>query len=313
MQLTAHKNAPVQGGFSVKKICIILLAALLLSGCQASEQTQAPETQPTNVAPETQPTEEIAVETESFWVDSVEELAEAIRAARQGKMDQTARNNRLDELSVLYAPAETCPGFRLFKAEVNPYSVFYYYVPEENEALYIDDAEDITVTVHRGSEFTMESVCKQAQITPDADGFAYAPEKSSIYFQQDDTVVSIHAPESMNDYDTLRSLCRMERVELGAAAARWELTFYAEDPPRTCRIDEADAALLDEILDVEKMEPGGPVESPCCYLFRAGGDVFSFDDSLTYVDAQVNQKYCGRYLSEEETAALKALTEKYAE
>ena len=296
-----------------KRICIILLAALLLSGCQASEQTQAPETQPTNVAPETQPTEEIAVETESFWVDSVEELAEAIRAARQGKMDQTARDNRLDELSVLYAPAETCPGFRLFKAEVNPYSVFYYYVPEENEALYIDDAEDITVTVHRGSEFTLESVCKQAQITPDADGFAYAPKKSAIYFQQDGTVVSIHAPESMNDYDTLRSLCRMERVELDAAAGRWELTVFMEEPSRTCRIDEADAALLDEILAVEKMEPGGPVESPCCYLFFAGEDIFSFDDSLTYADACVNQKYCGRYLSEEETAALKALVEKYTD
>ena len=296
----------------MKKVCIILLAALLLSGCHARKEAQAPEMQPTEAAPVTQMPEEIAVDAESLWFDSVEELAEAIRAARQGKMDQTARDNRLDELSVLYAPAETCPGFRLFKAEVNPYSVFYYYVPEENEALYIDDAEDITVTVHRGSEFTLESVCKQAQITPDADGFAYAPNKSAIYFQQDDTVISIHAPESMNDYDTLRSLCRMERVELDAAAARWELTFYAEDPPRTCRVDEADAALLDEILDAGKMEAGGPVESPCCYLFRAGEDVFSFDDSLTCADACIDQKYCGRDLSEEETAVLKALVAKYA-
>ncbi len=296
----------------MKKVCIILLAALLLSGCHARKEAQAPEMQPTEAAPVTQMPEEIAVDAESLWFDSVEELAEAIRAARQGTMDQAARDNRLDEISVLYVPAETCPGFRLFKAEVNPYSVFYYYVPEENEALYIDDAEDITVTVHRGSEFTLESVCKQAQITPDADGFAYAPKKSAIYFQQDGTVVSIHAPESMNDYDTLRSLCRMERVELDAAAARWELTFYAEDPPRTCRIDEADAALLDEILDAGKMEAGGPVESPCCYLFRAGEDEFSFDDSLTYADACVDQKYCGRDLSEEETAVLKALVAKYA-
>ncbi len=193
------------------------------------------------------------------------------------------------------------------------YNVFYYYAPEKTEAQYVDDAEDITVTVHRGSAFTMESVCRQAQITPDADGFAYAPKKSKIYFQQDDTVISIHAPASMNDYETLRSLCRMERIEPDAAEARWELKVYLADPPRTCRIDEADAPLLDEILDVEKMEPGGPVESPCCYLFFAGEDIFSFDDSLTYVDARVNQKYCGRYLGEDETAALKALVEKYTD
>ncbi len=105
----------------MKKVCIILLAALLLSGCHARKEAQAPEMQPTEAAPVTQMPEEIAVDAESLWFDSVEELAEAIRAARQGTMDQAARDNRLDEISVLYAPAETYPGFRLFRAEVNPY------------------------------------------------------------------------------------------------------------------------------------------------------------------------------------------------
>ena len=71
MQLTAHNNALVQGGFSVKKrICIILLAALLLSGCQASEQTQAPETQPSNVESTTQKPEEVAA-----WNAAADSLA----------------------------------------------------------------------------------------------------------------------------------------------------------------------------------------------------------------------------------------------
>ena len=54
----------------------------------------------------------------------------------------------------------------------------------------------------------------QHGITPDADGFIYVPKHGKIFFQMDGTVIGICAPEDMNDYDTLRSLCQVRRIEL---------------------------------------------------------------------------------------------------
>lgn len=154
-------------------------------------------------------------EAESLWYDSIPALEDAVRAERNASQkNQTGMDNRLEDLSVLYAPAAPYEGFALYQVEVNPYFVFYYYLPEDDQLGQIDSKKDIIVTVHRSDEFTMESLCKQQGITPDADGFAYVPEKGDIFFQLDDTVIMVHAPEHMNDYNTLRSLCEMKRIEI---------------------------------------------------------------------------------------------------
>ncbi len=166
---------------------------------------------PTENTPQTVPEEEM----EPLWYDSVPALVDAIRAERTAlQKHQIAADNRLEGLSVLYAPAAAYAGFELFKVEVNPYSVFFYYLPEDDESEQIDFEKDIIVTIHRSDAFTMDSICAQHGITPDTDGFAYAPKHGKIFFQAEDTVIGINAPESMNDYDTLRSLCIMERIEI---------------------------------------------------------------------------------------------------
>ena len=202
-----------------KTLCFVLLGliALLVSGCHTRDAVRedTPETE-TQEAPTAQMSEGApAGEMETLWYDSVQALAEAIRAERNAaKKHQIAVDNRLEDLSVLYAPAAPYEGFALFKVEVNPYSVFYYYLPEDDELGQIDPKKDIIVTVYRSDEFTMDSICAQHGIKPDADGFAYAPKNGKIFFQMDDTVIGICAPEDMNDYDTLRSLCQVKRMEL---------------------------------------------------------------------------------------------------
>ena len=60
----------------------------------------------------------------------------------------------------------------------------------------------------------MNSICAQNGIAQDAEGFAYKSENETLYFEQDDTVISIQVPEHMNNYDTIRSLCEMEKIEI---------------------------------------------------------------------------------------------------
>lgn len=67
------------------------------------------------------------------------------------------------------------------------------------------------------SEFSLNSIGKQLNLKTDADGYIYDIDRGDIYFMQDDTLIGVHVPENMNNYDTLRSLCQMEKIVIDSA------------------------------------------------------------------------------------------------
>ena len=148
-----------------------------------------------------------------FICGSVQELVDAVRIARQAETkDPTAQNNHLEALSVLYAPAADLDTIRLKEIQVTPHCVFYYCAPAQQE-----DGQAgswFEIGVYRDPSVTMELFCQRCETKPDADGFGYREDCGPIFFQLEDTVVTVSGPEGMCDYDTLRSLCRMDRIEI---------------------------------------------------------------------------------------------------
>lgn len=204
----------------MKKVLTILLAILLIFavGCTVQEELQIPPVEvdsSTEVNDTAASSAEVEAERAMPLFNSVEELTAAVKAERQAKTKSSlARSGDLETLSVTYAPANEIDGFQLCMIEVCPDKVFYMYEHEEKEMPYFEWTKGIVFTVYREPSYTLASFCDQYEIEPDEDGFAYSVEKRKLFFEQDNTVMCIEVPEHMNDYDTIRSLCEMEKIEI---------------------------------------------------------------------------------------------------
>ncbi len=195
----------------VSFLIALCMLFMLFSGCKTQEAANSADVQ------ENEP--EVDAEPESCIFSSVEELVNAVQDARKTQSsDPIVISNNLADISVLYAPSEVYDQFQLLLIEATAYRIFYYYKPTEDSSDKVNFSENITVTVCRGSEYSLESIGKQHGLTADADGYIYNASKEKIYFMQDDTMISIHVPENMNNYDTLRSLCQMEKIVIDSAA-----------------------------------------------------------------------------------------------
>ena len=189
-------------------LCMLFM---LFSGCKTQEAVNSADVQENETVVDVVP--------ESCIFSTVEELVNAVQAARQRESNYTdIKSNNLADIPVLYAPAKVYEQFQLLLVEATEYRIFYYYKPTEDSADEVNFSENITVTVCRGSEYSLESIGKQYGLTADADGYLYNASKEKISFMQDDTLISVHVPENMNNYDTLRSLCQMEKIEIDSAA-----------------------------------------------------------------------------------------------
>ena len=153
---------------------------------------------------------------------SVEAMMEAVEAEQHAFWkDQIALNNRLTEIDAVYVIAQDRESFELHSVEVTPNYIFLYYGSQDPESGMVVGPEDMIVTTHRGRDTTMESVCAEHGISPDGDGFAYCEEHGVLYYEQDGTILSVSAPAGRNDYDSLRALCELERVEIEQDDPSW--------------------------------------------------------------------------------------------
>ena len=196
----------------MKKYLLCLLSACLLlglfAGCAAKQAAQE--------APAL--TGGIEGEIEGEWSNcvysSVEELKQAVSRVRlEGASEYEETRCLLAELESFYDLADGWEGFELFQIEVNPYNVMVYYMPVGSKARWFDHNVGIHVVTERPTdEMTLETVAEQYDLTPDEDGFLYNPERSAISFTKDGALISVIAPKSMGDYETLKALSNVKLV-----------------------------------------------------------------------------------------------------
>ena len=204
----------------MKKVLTILLVALLICsvGCAVQEELQIPPVE-ADSSTEINNTAASSVEADAERAmptfSSVEELTAAVQTERQAKTKSSlARSGDLETLSVTYAPANEFEGFHLRNIEVMPEIVFYYYEPDGESGPYFEWDTGIIFMIYRDPECTLSLLCEPYGITPDEDGFAYNSETEKMYFERDGTAICVKVPEHMNNYDTIRSLCAMKKVEI---------------------------------------------------------------------------------------------------
>lgn len=217
----------------MKKVLTILLVILLsfAVGCTPQEEVIDPPAQMTETnqdAADATEYEEPPVDTVSAEVawptyTSVEAMIQAIQAKNMAWSE-------IGALSTIYVPPQTLSGCQLYLIEVSPYSIHYYYMPGETAAGF-SYSEGILVTNHREPEFDPNTFFADNHLIPDEDGFVYEADQNEMTFIQDGGIISIRVPDVLNDYDTLRKLCQVKRIEItedALAEANWEMVEVEE-------------------------------------------------------------------------------------
>lgn len=207
----------------IKMIVLITIFLVLSVGCEAQEKLHTPLKEIESGTKEALSVNSLDVansavleaDAEPLFFFTVEEMTEAVRTERQAKVkDIMAQINELETLSVIYAPKNEMAGYELQFIEVKPNRVFYRYAPVFSEQAESTLGNEIIITLYRNEEASFDALCDQHGITPDEDGFAYREERGKMYFEQDGMAICVEVPEHMNDYDTIRSLCEMEKIEI---------------------------------------------------------------------------------------------------
>lgn len=123
--------------------------------------------------------------------------------------------------------------------EVYPKQLFYYYVPEGEELPYFSWKKGIVISCFREPVTSENEFFAELGLTPDETGVVYSAVGSDMYLVQGEAGIYISVPESLNDYDTIRSLCEMEKIEISDAtgmtedastAATWEIDAEEKMP-----------------------------------------------------------------------------------
>ena len=268
---------------------LLLLLALCLLAQLAGCKTPEPPAQAQDAPAAEQPVESAAQddsgkdnesvggiyegEPVSCTYPSVEALADAVHAEQRAHWkDSLALHDLLEDVSAVYVPAQGYEGFRLHSIEVNPLNIFLYYVPEDSKADGIDASEDIVLTLFRDPETTLESLCAQHGVSPDAEGYAYSEKTGTLYFECDGTLISISGPKGRNDYDALRALCGLERVEIERYYPAMDVDFekYGDDALQIALLGEEDYRAYEQAVAALGLEPREAAVQYCTDLTELG-------------------------------------------
>lgn len=157
---------------------------------------------------------------------SEEELVEAALAGELGR--------EIPGLEYFYAPAAEFPGYCLRHIEVSEWYIRYWYIPigcSDPDWLIRDG---IAVDYLLGQvEDAMGGLADQFDLERTPEGYLYHPEQGWIAFEAGSSRMTIEVPDSMNDYELLKTFCTARRVEIpgGAALGKRELLFLRISDP----------------------------------------------------------------------------------
>ena len=251
----------------------------------------------------------------------VEALTDAVHAEQNAHWKNAAAlSNRLEDVDEVYVPVEEYEGFRLLQVAVNPYYIFSYYVPLDSDFDMVFDPEDIVITQSRSPKMTLESVCAQHGISPDADGYAYSEKHGDLFFEQDGNVIFISGPEGRNDYGSLRALCRLKRVDIARSYPTQNADFekYGDAALKVALLGEENAFAYEKAVAALGLSASEAARQYCTALTELGdgagwtevervkGDdgvyylavarlrTFCYDDTMQTLAGKVGSQY-GRF------------------
>lgn len=129
---------------------------------------------------------------------------------------QALKTARVTDIEYFYAPTAAFEGYKLLRVTVSPWNIFYDYVPKDSTADRFSYDSGISVCISReessDSDDPLKALAEQAGIGLTEDGLLYEPGRQSITFAVGSSWMYIIVPESMNEYETLKKLCKAEKI-----------------------------------------------------------------------------------------------------
>ena len=152
---------------------------------------------------------------------SVDEIANRVQEILMaGVSTSIEKEIKLGELTEIYAPKDNAfPEYRLLQIEVFLDRIVYYFIPEKSYSAVADNEKPmfqydcgITVTYYRNKTFTLESLSSQIGIDISEDRVLFDSKRGDLSFSEGDSLITIHVPESMKQYEEHKIKCEMEEV-----------------------------------------------------------------------------------------------------
>lgn len=209
----------------IKKLHFTIVFILLLSlitGCSHAGEAELP----SDPSPE-----ENSVSMESPEIEAPKVDPEPVYPLFHSLDELSSYLSENTDIDSYYAPdAESLPGYVLIQIEVlADCSILYYYmhtdylpadyVPADHltpppELMMLLYSRGVMVTCHTDDAYTLHSLSNQRGIAIDSDGYIYDEERGELIFALDAPPVSVRVPDELNDYETIKALCTMEKISL---------------------------------------------------------------------------------------------------
>ena len=216
-----------------KYIALLLILAVFISGIFFVKDYHKPnnadptlESANLEAQPEEQPSPDSAATTEENYFfcalptsfDSIQELVSALKAGTYASAQGTSYiQSARQKMDAIYVPAAIPDGFVLWGLDMNEYRISYFYAQEEDakESIFPSSRGIVVVFSLEPSDtgaHPLAGIADQYEIPINEEGYIYSPEDNKIFFAPGNTRMAITVPDSMNNYDTLKSLCVVERI-----------------------------------------------------------------------------------------------------
>ncbi len=118
----------------------------------------------------------------------------------------------LYDIEFFYALEEPpAPGYCLCSIEVWDACIVFCYAPE-NDRMGVNSRKLIAVTYTREDKFPgcFVEFLDNGELTED--GYIYNANKNKIFVPVGDSCADIQVPDSMNNYDTIKAMCKFDKI-----------------------------------------------------------------------------------------------------
>lgn len=154
---------------------------------------------------------------------SFENMQELIKALKNKTYADSTGVHSIESTAIekgyFYAPAKEFPGFRLMEIVLSKDRLVFYYVPNDHDSKWFSRETGILVMYSLEepadpNKHPMSVIADYYSLPKTDTGYLYIEDANTIYFELGAAWMSIMVPDSMNDYETLKSLCVAEKISL---------------------------------------------------------------------------------------------------
>ena len=148
---------------------------------------------------------------------SIEALKSAV-LEKANTADSNYELNQVNQIQTLYVPVFTSDVYHFHHVEVTTAVLQFYYVLEDALDLRgIWSQDHICVWIMREPierDDPLSAVEKALKATRNEDGYVYSKKYNEIGWVEDGYMVIFRFPESISDYDTMISHCKLQKVTI---------------------------------------------------------------------------------------------------